>query len=162
MASSIRRAIIQLRFFAEYLGGKPGLEQKISDEQRTQFTNGTGSGQFNKPYTTTLTIAAGSNTTLTLSSLTNDIGESLSLTKLNGLLIRHLPTSLASQVTVGGGTTPVFGTKLVGLEFAKGDAMGFECLAGYTIASASNDKIKFINSDGSNAATVTVTVFGSQ
>lgn len=162
MASSLRKAIIRLQLYAEYLSGNVGVEQKFSDEQRVQFTNGTGSSQFNKVYTTTLTIAASGNGTVTLSSLTDAFGNALNLTKMNGLLIRHLSTSAASSVTIGTGTTPLFGTQIAALPLVKGDAFAYESLAGYTVTAASADKIKVINLDGANSATVTVTIFGSQ
>jgi hypothetical protein len=71
----------------------------------------------------------------------------------------HASTCLS---TIGGGTNPVFGTKISGIEVLPGDCFAFECKSGYAISSGSADRIRIVNADSSNTATGTITILGSQ
>lgn len=129
------------------------------------FANGNGNGQANRVYTNsaTMTIVASGTLSLDLSgALTDAFGNTLTLTKLRGLLIEHLTTTTASYVTIGGGSNPVFGSKIDGLEIYNGDHFLWTCKNGYTIAGGSNDALRIVNADGSNSATVRVSLLGSQ
>lgn len=159
---SIRRASVKFLISADYAGDTSGVEQIMADTLITPFANGTGTSQANRAYQVTTTIAASGTLTITLTSLTDNIGNALVLTKLRALFVSHLSTSVASQVTLGGGTNPLFGTKITGIEILPGDTLPFVCKTGYTIASGSADRIRIVNSDSVNAASVRITILGSQ
>lgn len=159
---SINRASVKFLFKADYRGATSNVQQKISDSLISSFANGTGTSQANRAYQTTLTISASGTSTTTLTSLTDNLGNALVLTKLRALFVSHLSTSLASGITLGGGTNPLFGTKIVGIEILPGDCFPFVCKTGYAIGLGATDRIRIVNSDASNAATVLLTILGSQ
>ena len=129
------------------------------------FADGSGAGQANRVYTNsaTMTIAASGTLSIDLSgSVTDAFGNTLTLTKLRALLIEHLTTTTSTNITVGGGANPIFGSKLSGLEINNGDHMLFTCKNGYTITGGSADTLRIVNADGTNQATVRISVLGSQ
>lgn len=159
---SIRRANVQFSVTAEYAGDVNGVEQDIVGSFLARLTNGTGTDQANRAFKQTYTIAASGNQVVNLTSMTDNLGNALVLTKLKALFILHKSTSLASGVTVGGGTQPLFGTKIVGIEVLPGDVFPFVCRSGYTISSGTADRIRIVNADAVNAATVEVVFLASQ
>lgn len=163
MASSLTSATVRGMIQLLYQDTTGTAKQSLSRMPTVNFTNGTGTAQGNVVYQATLTITASSSSTLNLTTgLTDQFGQAIAATKLKAMLIEHLTTTTSTGITIGGSTNPLFGTKLVGFEVNNGDHLLYTCKAGYTISSGSADRIRFVNADASNSATVRVTLILSQ
>lgn len=127
------------------------------------FTNGSGDNQANRAYYEKHTIAASGTLVLNLTTgLVDFNGNAIAATKLKALLIEHLDTTTATSITIGGGTNPLFGTQIVALPIVNGSHQSFVFPKGYTVASGSADRITITNADGTNQATVRITMLTSQ
>lgn len=161
---SLTSGYVRSTFQVLYSDGYTG-KQSLFRTPALNFTDGNGAGQANRVYTNsaTMTIAASGTLNIDLSgSVTDAFGNTLTLTKLRALLIEHLTTTTSTNVTVGGGTNPIFGTKISGLEINNGDHMLFTCKNGYTVTGGSADNLRIVNADASNSATVRISILGSQ
>lgn len=142
------------------------VTQNISRRPLRHFTNGNGALQANRVYDTDdtpLTLTASATQTYNLSSLADKLGNTITATKIKGILIEHLPSSVATGgITVGGGTGAVFGTKLVDFPLLPGEHIQLCLGSGYTVTATTADKLRIINADSSNTATVRVTLLLSQ
>lgn len=138
------------------------INQTVS--QNASF--GSGVGQVNKFYSAQATIAPSGTLTLTLDddSLIDLFGNLNTFTELKSIRISHKSDSLASDVTLGGnymdtnfaGTTNPFTDNMSpGGFYHKGNLQ-----SGYAVVATTGNVISIVNNDGSNAATVTVELFG--
>lgn len=165
MPSSLSSATIRGGFQCLYQDSTGTAKQSLSRTPTQNYTNGTGATalQANIVYQVTLTITASGSSTLNLTTgLTDQFGQAIAATRLKAMLVEHLTTTTATAITIGGSTNPLFGTKLTGFEVNNGDHFQYTCKAGYTISSGSADRIRFVNADASNSATVRVTLLLSQ
>ena len=162
---SITSAIMRGMLEAIYTNGG-NARQTVSRRPMIQFTNGSGSGQANRLYDTNITplsIVASGSQTYNLSSLTDDFGNAIAATKIKGIVIEHLSSSVATGgITIGGGTAPVFGTQIVALPLLPGEHIQLGFKSGYTITATTADRLKITNADATNTATVRVTLLLSQ
>lgn len=157
LISGYVRSSLQLLYF-----DGTATKQNISRNPSLNFTNGNGSSQGNRCFMASYTLAASGTQTLNLTTgLLDAFGNTFAITKLRALLIEHLTTTTSTHITIGGGTNPLFGTKIASLELYNGDHLFLPYKAGYTVSSGSADRILLTNADATNQATVRVTILGS-
>lgn len=131
------------------------------------LADGTGSGQGNRMYVADTTINASANLDLDLSgSLTDAFGDACVFTKVKHVYVEVKSDSVATSVTVCGGSNPFVGpladasdkevvTKGQGpLMWIKQDN------SGWAVTNGSNDNLRIANTDSSNAAKVRVVIIG--
>lgn len=110
MANSLSSPKVTLSVQANYNDTSSTLTSNvsISDTTATTFTVGTASGNVNKPYTATRTVASGTPDVLDLSVLTDPVNGSVAFLHVDVLKITNTSTVAGQDLTVGGGTAPLF------------------------------------------------------
>lgn len=135
----------------------------INDSTATIYSVGTNLGQVAFEYSANLSIGTGG-TTLDLTSLTDPDGNAIVFTKVMGLKLTNLHTN-TSNVTIGGGSNPIFATDPIpatGGTASAGVAMnnwrGFKNDNGLVVAGGSTNNLKLISDTA--ATPVSLTLFG--
>lgn len=127
---------------------------EIAYEKNMALANGTGADQANQIWSDTRTLTSGSSETLDLNaSLTNAVGESVTFTKVKGIIIKNKGTTTLS-IGAAAATQFVapFGSATDLIKIPPGgifvltapDASGFACAAG------ASDSLKIANSAGAS------------
>lgn len=165
MASSVGNIVSTVRLALSYLasvstGRNASYVTNVSSSSGN-ISNGTGANQANRLLDTTQTIAASGTYTLDVTSATDPLNNAVALTRVTEILIQHLSTSAASSITAGGGSNPVITSYSVTLK-PGGKSLPFSDYSATALAISTNKNIKILNNDGTNSATVRITVVGSQ
>ena len=129
------------------------------------FANGAGANQANKFYHDQIDIAASGSTTLDLSgSLTDGLGQTVTIAELKALIVKN--NSTGDKLTMGDATNPVgiFGADAHTIDIFPGGvfAMTWPTADGLAIAAGVSDELKFAHEGATtDAATANVYIFGS-
>lgn len=129
----------------------------------TRWTNGTGSGQADRQYHRTRTLAAAAShnyDTLAAGSLTDSLGQSIDLDELKGVKIKC--TSGSIKVVGGAGTPAGFLTAAAeGFQLAAGHEVGFNFGAA-GLGVTTNSKFDITDTAGGSGSAYEITFFGAQ
>lgn len=157
--------VMQIRAFNKLLVGLRTVETSLNQDYTLGLTSGTGANQANALYQTQLTIGASGTTTLDLNgSVTDDFGQSVTCTKVKGLVVKAASGN-TNNVLIGGGATTVTSLTTTGalpaLVVRPGGVMmwTFPDSTGAAVTAGSADIIQFANSAGSTSVTADVIVF---
>lgn len=133
----------------------------------TSMTNGTGAaGTADLVYSTSVTIAASGNTTITFTALSSLLGVSMSFARIKCMLIENSTNKTASSIAIGNGANPWInwiapstGT----INVRNGGAVLLFCTdaTAYAVTASTGDVLKILNSDGANQAEVHMSFIGS-
>lgn len=130
------------------------------------YTHGTGLSQVNKIYEKQHSISASSSLTLDLAgSLTDDFGNTITMTAVKAIIIELKGSSGASSIQVGNATNPIssmWGGATNTMRILKEGILVLATTnaSGYAVTAGSADELKIANNDASNAATVNVVILG--
>jgi hypothetical protein len=132
----------------------------------SQLTNGTGAGQADILYTNQLSLAASGTTTLNLSSLTTQLGTSVSMARIKSFYWENSNSATSTGVAFGGaGSTPFTGgyfnagTDTLTLLNGVAQVVGV-CADATAYAVSTGVNLLITNSDSVNAAKVNVGLVG--
>lgn len=128
------------------------------------LTNGTGANQANIKYSASITLAALATTSLNLQSLTDGFGNSLNFARIKDLYVENSSVSSASAITVGSATTNTFCSVLSAgnINIRNGAHAHLGVAADATAwPTNSGNQMEIANLDGSNAATVKISIIGA-
>ena len=128
-------------------------------------TDGTTSGKADRIYRAQLALAGGAVSTLDLAgSLTDAFGSTITMASVRMMQFTLSNTCSASSVTIGNASATAFegwvsagGT--VTVQNGGHLIIGGETTV-YTVGAGSTDKLKFLNDDGSDAATIDMVIIG--
>lgn len=148
--------------------GPPSVKSQQARGQSKQFTIGTGINSANKWTTKSYSIAASGGQDIDFNALTDPEGTAVSFTKVRGLIV-ELPSGVSSATSIRVGPADAGSNPISSMTKATTDAVivangGCALLfnptaAGYAI-SGSAKVLHITNLDGSNSATVYVTILG--
>lgn len=135
------------------------------------MANGTGSGNSQKMYATTYTIAASTTQSVDLAgALTDFFGSTITFSKIKVIYVELATTTAASSIKVGGGSDAAGTAALINWVGAANDLVrvrngGCFMLActdgtGYAVTATTADILGITNEDGANSATVNLFVCG--
>lgn len=128
--------------------------------------SGTGTGQANGVHSERYTLIASGTQVINLSSITDDLGQSVALSAVKLIVIRAASGN-AADVTVkpngSGGFVAPFNAATDTLKLAPGGAivLANPAAAGWTVTATSADKLLLTNTSGAATATVDIMIIGT-
>jgi hypothetical protein len=130
------------------------------------YTSGTGAGNVDRKYIAQLTIVAGGNVVLNLSSLTDSFGNAIAFLRVKQLYIELTTATAAASILIGGATNP-FGNWITPSTAQKRQRNGTAFFdgacrdaTGHVVVPTTGDQLKIANEDGALAAVVNVEIEG--
>lgn len=129
------------------------------------LTSGTGTGQANGVHSERYTIAASGTQVINLSTVTDDLGQSVAFTAIKLIVVRGADAN-AADVTFkpnsSGGFVAPFNATADTLKLAPGGCivLANPAAAGWTVTATTADKLLLTNTSGAAAATVDVMIVG--
>jgi hypothetical protein len=134
-------------------GIKRSVEQ-LAEDSVLELPDGTGTGQANRAWTVSGTLAAGAAVTYNLLSLTDSFGQALVFSKITCAMVRHRVGDLI--ITITGNTTPLPS----GLGIYSGETLVRHRSVGYTV-SVGSETLTLNCASGSGSVQYTVALIGS-
>lgn len=128
----------------------------VNDQTTQAYSVGTNGGNVAFEYSANLTIGTGA-TTLDLTALTDPDGNSITFMKVMAVKLTNLFTN-ASNVTMGGGTNPIFGAFPVNAQGGtNGNGWcGFVANNGLTVTGGSTNNLKLISDTAATPVSLTI------
>ncbi len=124
--------------------------------------NGTGAGKVNLVYWSQQVIASSGTVTLTLTSLTDPAGQSISFAKVKGIIVRVENAVTGNHVTLGNaGTHPIqlWFDATTDTEEIRDLSIHLNTVDGWTVSSGTHDQLLFTNT-GAASITIDIVIFG--